>query len=191
MGLSELGGLSVEPSPASVVYDRHGFYGLVGTASATLEGLVFVAALVAASVFNVSQREPMKAYLTPTVAHFSSVLFICIVILMPTQTWPSLGIVLGRLRVAGVVYALRQWIRVFSTLRYRIDLADPMFYVFVPTIGNLLVVISAVTLFVHWPGRAKLTATALIISLLAGIRNAWDMSVWISRVRPAGRDLRG
>ena len=144
---------------------------------ASLGRLVFVAASVGASIFNESQREPMQAYLTPTVAHFSSVLFICILILIPTQTWRSLSIVLGCLRVAGVANALRQWIRVFWTLRSRIDLADRMFYVFIPTIGNLLVVISAVTLFVHWPLSAELIATALIALLLAGIRNAWDMTV--------------
>ena len=63
----------------------------------------------------------------------------------------SLSIVLGGLGVAGVTYALRQWIRVLWTLRSRTDLADRMFYVFIPSIGNLLVVISAVTLFVRWP----------------------------------------
>jgi hypothetical protein len=65
---------ALDPSLASVMHDWPDFYGLVGTASATLVGLVFVAASVGASVFNESQREPMKAYLTPTAAHFSSVL---------------------------------------------------------------------------------------------------------------------
>ena len=69
---------NMEPNLASVVRDWHDFYGLVGTASATLVGLMFVAASVGASVFSASQQEPMKAYLTPTVAHFSSPLFICI-----------------------------------------------------------------------------------------------------------------
>jgi hypothetical protein len=179
MAQSELRGLNMEPSLASVVHDWHDFYALVGTASATLVGIVFVAASVGASVFNESQQEPLKAYLTPTVAHFSSVLFICILILIPTQTWRSLSIGLACLGVTGVAYALRQWIRVFWTLRSRIDLTDRMFYVFIPTIGSVLVVISAVALFVHWPLSAELMAAALIVLLLAGIRNAWDMTVWI------------
>jgi hypothetical protein len=46
----------------------------------------------------------MKTYLTPTVAHFSSLLFICILILIPTQTWLSLSMALGGLGAAGVAY---------------------------------------------------------------------------------------
>jgi len=79
--------LNMEPNLTSVVRDWHDFCGLVGTASATLVGLIFVAASVGASVFSASQQEPMKAYLTPTVVHFSSLLCICILILIPTQTW--------------------------------------------------------------------------------------------------------
>jgi hypothetical protein len=171
--------LDMEPNLAAVVRAWHDFYGLVGTASATLVGLMFVAASVGASVFSAGEQEPMKPYLTPTVAHFSSLLFSCILILIPTQTWLSLSIALGGLGVAGVAYSIRQWIRVFWTLRSRIDLADRMFYVFVPTLGYLLVAASAITLFEHGLSSAELIAAALIVLLLAGIRNAWDMTVWI------------
>jgi hypothetical protein len=169
----------MEPNLVSVVRDWHDFYGLVGTASATLVGLMFVVASVGASIFNASQQEPMKAYLTPTVAHFSSLLFICILILIPTQTWLSLSMALGGLGVAGVAYSIRQWIRVFWTLRSRIDLADRMFYVFIPSLGYLLVAAAAIALFEHWLLSAELIAAALLVLLLAGIRNAWDMTVWI------------
>jgi hypothetical protein len=169
----------MEPNLVSVVRDWHDFYGLVGTASATLVGLMFVVASVGASIFNASQQEPMKAYLTPTVAHFSSLLFICILILIPTQTWLSLSMALGGLGVAGVAYSIRQWIRVFWTLRSRIDLADRMFYVFIPSLGYLLVAAAPIALFEHWLLSAELIAAALLVLLLAGIRNAWDMTVWI------------
>jgi hypothetical protein len=169
----------MEPNLASVVRDWHDFYGLVGTASATLVGLMFIAASLGASVFNASEQEPMKAYLTPTVAHFSSLLFICILILIPTQTWASLSMGLGGLGVVGVAYSIRQCIRVFWTLHSRIDLADRMFYIFIPSLGYLLVVVSAVTLFEHRPLSAELIGAALIVLLLAGIRNAWDMTIWI------------
>jgi hypothetical protein len=169
----------MEPNLASVVRDWHEFYGLVGTASATLVGLMFVAASVGANVFSASQQQPTKAYVTPTVAHFSALLFICILFLIPTQTWLSLSITLGGLGVTGVAYSLRQWIRVFFTLRSRINLADHIFYVFVPGLGYLLVVVSGVTLFAHRPLSAELTAAALIVLLLAGTRNAWGMPLWI------------
>jgi len=43
----------------------------------------------------------------------------------------------------------------------------------------LLILISAVTLFAHWPLSAELPAAALIVPLPAGIRNAGDMTLWI------------
>jgi hypothetical protein len=45
----------MDPNLVSVVRDWHDFYGLVGTASATLVGLMLVAAAVGASVFNASR----------------------------------------------------------------------------------------------------------------------------------------
>jgi hypothetical protein len=163
----------------TVVRDWHDFYGLVGTASATLVGLMFITASIGASVFSASEQEPMKAYLTPTVAHFSSLLFMCVLVLIPTQTWTSLSIGLGGLGVAGVAYSIRQWIRVFWTLHSRIDLADRLFYIFIPSFGYLLVAVSAVTLSEQRRLSAELIAAAVLVLLLAGLRNAWDMTIWI------------
>jgi hypothetical protein len=53
---------------------------------------------------------------------------------------------------------------------------------------HLLVVICVVTLFVRWPLSVELMATALIILLLAGITNVWDMTVTRS---PSRHNLRG
>jgi hypothetical protein len=169
----------MELNLAAVVRDWHDSYGLVGTASATLVGLMFIAASIGARVFGASEQEPMKAYLTPTVAHFSSLLFMCILVLIPSQTWTSLSIGLGGLGVAGVAYSIRQWIRVFWTLHSRIDLADRLFYIFIPSLGYLLVVVSAVTLSEQRPLSAELIGAAVLVLLLAGIRNAWDMTIWI------------
>jgi len=169
----------MEAHLVSVVRDWHDFYGLVGAASATLVGLMSIAASVGANVFSVSELEPLKAYLTPTVAHFASLLFICILMLIPTQTWLSLSVALGGFGVVGLAYSIRQWIRVLWTLRSQIDLADRMFYVFIPSLGYLLVIVSAVTLFEHRPLSAEVIAASLVILLLTGIRNAWDMTVWI------------
>jgi hypothetical protein len=87
--------------------------------------------------------------------------------------------VLGCIGVTALAYSIRQWIRVFWTLRSRIDLADRMFHVFIPCVSYLLIVVSAVTLLAHWPLSADLMAIALVVLLLAGVRNAWGMTLWI------------
>ena len=111
--------------------------------------------------------------------HFSSVLLICILVLMPTHTRFSLSTVLCCLGAAGLVYSIRQWIRVFWTLRSKSDLADRIFYVFIPNVGYFLVICSRIMMVGQsWLG-AEVMAVALVVLLLAGIRNAWDMAAWI------------
>lgn len=170
----------MEPNLTSVMHDWHDFYGLVGAASATLVGLMFVAASIGAGAVVANQQEQMKMFVTPTVVHFSTVLFICILMLIPTLTWLSLSMVLGWLGVIGLAYSMRQWVRVFSTLGSQIDLADRMFYVFIPSIGYLVVIASAGTLLAYRPLSADLVPVALVALLVAGIRNAWDTTLWIT-----------
>ena len=78
-------------SVAELLHDWHDFYVLAGTASATLVGLMFVAASIGSSIFNEQHRAPMTAFLTPTVVHFAAVLFTCLLATIPTHSWRTLG----------------------------------------------------------------------------------------------------
>src|SRR5216683_500567 len=89
------------PSLAELLHDWHDFYILVGTASATLVGLMFVAASIGSSIFNEDHRAPMTAFITPTVVHFAAVLFTCLLVTIPTQSWYTLGGLIGAGGLAG------------------------------------------------------------------------------------------
>jgi hypothetical protein len=164
---------------ASLARDRHDFYALVGTAAATLVGLMFVAASIGASIFNEKHLEPMRAFITPTVFHFVIALLICILATIPTQTWAMRGILVGSGGLAGLTYSGRIWVRIFSPYGSGIDLADRLFYALIPVLGYLAATVSAVALWMQAPWAPDLMAVALIALLVAGIRNAWDMTVWI------------
>src|SRR5262249_52460344 len=69
----------------------HDFDVLIGTAAATLVGLMFVAASIGASVFTEKDRAAMEAFISPTVVHFSAVLFVAILSLVPSHEWPTLA----------------------------------------------------------------------------------------------------
>ena len=56
---------------------------------------------------------------------------------------------------------------------------DRLFYALIPIVGYLLVVGSAVLLFERSQWGLEALALALLTLLLAGIRNAWDMTMWI------------
>ncbi|HEY7246790.1 MAG TPA: hypothetical protein VH678_23190 [Xanthobacteraceae bacterium] len=166
-------------SLADIIHGWHDFYVLVGTASATLVGLMFVAASVGAQVFTERNREAMRAFISPTVVHFSSVLFICIVAAVPSQTWRSLAVLSAVVGVAGAIHAARVWVQLFVRHSFAVDVIDRLFYALLPVAGYLLVIGSAVLLLVRSQWSLEALAGALITLLLAGLRNAWDMTMWI------------
>jgi hypothetical protein len=162
-----------------LVHAWHDFYLLVGTASATLVGLMFVAATIGAQVFTERNREAMRAFISPTVVHFSAVLFICMAAAIPSQTWLISGVLLFLAGGAGVIYSARVWVQLFLRHSFTVDVVDRLFYALFPVIGYLLVIGSAVLLLEQSRWSLETLAAALITLLFAGIRNAWDMTMWI------------
>jgi hypothetical protein len=174
------------PSLAELLHDWHDFYVLVGTASATLVGLMFVAVSIGTSIFNEDRRVGMTAFITPTVMHFAAGLFTCLLVTIPTQSWQTLSALLGAGAVAGSIYCGRLVVQMIIRHRFEVDLSDRLFYALLPLLGYLLALIAAVLLLMRTPASANLIAAAVLTLLLAGIRNAWDMMVWIVIKTPSG-----
>src|SRR5215831_268338 len=86
-------------SLAELVDDWHDFDLLIGTAAATLVGLMFVAASIGASIFTEKNHAAMEAFISPTVVHFTTVLVIAVLAVVPTHEWVTLA---GLLRSSGL-----------------------------------------------------------------------------------------
>ena len=164
---------------SELLHEWHEFYLLLGTASATLVGLMFIAASIGAAVFNEESRAALGTFITPTVVHFAAVLFACLVLIIPTHSWHSLGLVLGAGGLVGTIHS--GWLLFHLVIRHRfnVDLIDRAFYVLIPLVSYVLALIAAVLLFEQSRFGAELIAASLLILLLAGLRNAWDMMLWI------------
>jgi hypothetical protein len=65
----------------------HDFYTLVGSASATLVGLMFVAVSISDGAFTHQHQMGIRAFLSPTVVHFSAILIVCLISTLPDETW--------------------------------------------------------------------------------------------------------
>jgi hypothetical protein len=174
------------PSLAELLHEWHDFYVLVGTASATLVGLMFVAASIGTSIFNEDHRAGMAAFISPTVVHFAAVLFTCLLVTIPTQSWRTLGGLLGAGGLVGSIYCSRLGIQIIIQHRFNVDLSDRLFYAMLPLLGYLLALISAALLFAQSAASANLIAAAVLTLLVAAVRNAWDMMVWIVIKTPPG-----
>jgi hypothetical protein len=113
------------------------------------------------------------------VVHFGAILFICILAAIPSQTWRSLGGLLLAGSAAGIVYSARVWVQLFVRRSFDVDVVDRMFYALIPVLGYLLLLTSALLLLVQSASGLDVLAAGLITLLLAGLRNAWDMTMWI------------
>jgi hypothetical protein len=172
--------IDMDPSLSALLHDWHDFYVLVGTASATLVGLMFVAVSIGTAIFNEDRRAAMTAFITPTVTHFAAVLFASLVATMPSHTWYSLGGLLGAGASAGTVYGGRLVAQMIIRRRFKINFEDRLFYALLPLVGYVLALVAAVLFCVPAAAAsADLMAAAVLTLLLAAIRNAWDMMVWI------------
>jgi hypothetical protein len=165
---------------ADQLRDWHDFYILIGTAAATLVGLMFVAASVGATYFTEEQEIQARSFLTPTVVHFSVVLLSCLACMAP----PLAGAPLGGVLAAGGAIGIGQSCRVALRLRrrgimQRIDLADRSCYILIPMATYATLIATGVILPTRPALGLGMLAAVLVALLLLGIRNAWDMTVWI------------
>jgi Na+/H+ antiporter NhaA len=169
----------------------HDFFILLGTACATLVGLMFIAVSIGASIFKEENRPALEVFLGPTVVHFTSVLVLCVLAIVPSHSWLSLAGLTGLIGFAGFLFSARIWFRLTRS-RYELDYLDRFCYTVLPAIGYLLVLFAASLLYEQSEWGLDAAAIGLITLLLAGIRNAWDMMTWIAlKVPNAGEESKG
>jgi hypothetical protein len=158
----------------------HDFYALIGGASATLVALMFVAASIGTGVFTRAHQAGIRSFLSPTVVHFTAVLVVCLLAMIPTQTWFVLGVLLGGVGGIGLVYSIWVWRRMLKHgIMGEIDTVDRLLYALLPLVAYVLVIAAGAGLIKQSGAGLNILAVALIVLLLIGIRNAWDMTVWI------------
>jgi hypothetical protein len=157
----------------------HDFHILMGTAAATLVGLMFVAASVGTEVFTEERQVGLRAFMSPTVVAFSVVLEAALAGVSPLPTMVD-AVLLGGTGVLGLFYSWRIGLKMIAGgILQNIDLEDRIWYVIVPALAYLL--LAGIGLAIGWREAEAplLLALAMALLLLAGIRNAWDMTTWI------------
>src|SRR6185436_8510810 len=95
-------------SELSLLNNWQNFYMLMGTAAATLTGLMFVVTTLIAGIdaHLSTLNAAVSAYNTPTVVHFGTVLLLAGLLSAPWQTSSSLSLLLGLLGLGMLVYSI-------------------------------------------------------------------------------------
>jgi hypothetical protein len=157
----------------------HEFYTLIGTASATMVGLLFVAASVGAGVFSGDRRAPLRVFLSASVINFSTVLAVSLVALAPAANWTWFGGLVAACGLFGLAHGYLAWRdTVRDGLIAKIDLEDRTWYLIMPIVGYLAEAGSGIALAFRWEQGCAALALSIGLLLVVGIHNAWDITVW-------------
>jgi cytochrome bd-type quinol oxidase subunit 2 len=162
----------------SLLAEWDNFYVITGGASAGLTGLTFVVIALSADAKRVNMIG-LRAYVTPTIVHFGSVLALAAYLTMPHQGVLSVSLGLGAAGMAGVLYAA---FIAASIRRIKGDYVpvreDWIWNAILPAIAYGFLIACA---FLVWrrPEQSMYgIAAASVLLMFIGIHNAWDVAVW-------------
>jgi hypothetical protein len=157
------------------------FYVIVGSAAGGLTGLTFV---VIALVRDASRVNPvgLRAFVSPTMVHFGGVLALAAYMSMPHQHVATLsaGFLAGGL--AGVAYGVRTAVllRRSRSGGYTPVREDWVWNVILPSLSYAGIACLGILIW-HRPAQSLFAVASLALLLLfIGIRNAWDIAVWMT-----------
>ena len=173
------------PSLPQALAPWHDFYTLVGEASATLTGLLFVAASLGSAVFSQSSRGALRMFLSASVVQFASILSGSLIVLAPVQRWEQAGALILACGLLGLLYSGLAWrTAVRDGIHRKIDLEDRLWYAVAPAAGYLIEAGAGLALMLRMGAGCVALAIAMAALLLAAVHNTWDIFIWsITRKR--------
>ncbi len=158
------------------------FYMIIGTAAATLTGLMFIVITLIAGidVHVPTTNAGVSAFNTPTVVHFCSVLLLAVILSAPWQAFVSIRLVLGLLGLGEVIYLITVIRRMRGIPGYQTPLRDWLWYGAIPLSAYILLFVAAAVLPSNPAPALNIIGLAMIVLLFTGIRNAWDLLTYLA-----------
>ena len=174
----------MQGSTTEVLHNWQNFYVLTGGSAATLMGLVFVPASLGANLKNSDAiTRGMRSFVAPIIINFTTVLLVAAFLTIPTHTYASLSFLLACGGVAGLGYQGSTGVQLWRHHRQTspVKPEDWFWRVIFPALGYFLVLIVAFGLPKPRVPVLNTLPIAVISFLLIGIRNTWDLVLWIAR----------
>ncbi len=158
------------------------FYVIIGSAAATLTGLMFIVVTLIAGVRGrVSpSSEAFATFNTPNVMHFCAALLVAALLSAPWQALWNVSLLLGLAGLVGVSYVVIVLRRARRQKDYQPVLEDWLWHTVFPLVSYTALVVAAIVL----PGNPLLAlfviGAATILLLFIGIHNAWDNVTYLA-----------
>ncbi len=172
------------------------FYVIVGSSAAALTGLTFIVITISADRSERTDRSDgspprlfgLRAYITPTVVHFSASLLISALQSVPGHTALSLALCVGITGALGTLYCGRviYWmVRMAIDSHYKPFFEDWVWNAALPFLTYLCLFVVAWLLPAHPELSLRFIAGIALLLLFVGIHNAWDVVAWLTTERDA------
>ena len=161
------------------------YYIIVGSAAAALTGLMFV---VITLVVSSERREGMSigtaAFSTPSVVSLVAALIVSAITVIPWLNVMPLAIVIGAAGIGGIGYIVRLIFMARRFEDYEPDMEDWMWFWILPIAAYGTMAAAAFFLPTATYGALFAIAAAVLLHLVIGIHNAWDIVTYITIERP-------
>ncbi|HKG54437.1 MAG TPA: hypothetical protein VKB04_09260 [Anaerolineales bacterium] len=182
-----------QASELSLLSNWQNFYMLIGTAAATLTGLMFVVTTLIAGIdaHLSTLNAAVSAFNTPTVVQFGIVLLLAGILSAPWQTLSSLSVLLGLVGLGMVFYWIIVLRRMWRVPHYQSTLEDWLWYMAFPFLANVSLIVAAFMLPQNSAPALYIVGSAMIVLLLTGIRNAWDNVTFLAVERAHSENKAG
>ncbi|HEY3808794.1 MAG TPA: hypothetical protein VGL50_02555 [Steroidobacteraceae bacterium] len=164
------------------------FYVIAGSSAGGLTGLTFVVIALVADAHAV-RMTGLRAFITPTIIHFSSALLLSALLNVPGQSRLSAAICLGAIGLWGVLYTANTALHVRRlNSDYTADAGDWSWNVLLPLVCYAALLLAGLIMSLHTVLALYITAAVTVLLLFTGIHNAWDIAVWFTAERPGARN---
>ena len=152
------------------------FYVIVGSSAGALVGLQFVVlTLVAERIRGGLQATALRVFTTPTIVHFAAILLLAGAAVAPLPGILPLAILWCAMGGIGVLYCLGIARCLGRITAYRPQMADWIYYFAWPLAAYMGVAAGGGFLLAGVRESAYGVAVGVLLLLLTGIHNAWDI----------------
>ncbi len=157
------------------------FYVIVGSGAAALTAVMFIVASLRTQAMAARTKDSVRAFVTPTVVFFLSVLLLSGLMTVPAISRAVLGTLLGLggLGALGYLIAIKGHQR-WRKSRSKLGLEDWTFYIGLPFLAYLLLLASGVAVWKEAALALEMVAVTAMLLLAVGTHNAWDLVLWMT-----------
>jgi len=147
------------------------FYVMIGTASGALIGASFIVVTLSANLRD--RAIGIRGFISPTAGHLGTVLIGSAILAIPDISGLAVAILLGLGGLAGTIYCCLVSRRIWAM---KLLPEDRFWYALMPLAAYVIMLAAAVMIVLKIDSPLYVLAASLILMLITGMRNAWDMA---------------